>query len=67
MRTSGSKSERLIRQRNQEFQKKVTKRGTIVNSKEKAIESKLPVAPWIVGLFIFVVVGSALLSLVGRG
>ena len=41
--------------------KKITQRGKVVAKQE---ENKPPVGPWLLGLFIFVVCGSAVFQLI---
>eukprot|EP00310_Coccolithus_braarudii_P024044 CAMPEP_0183357322 /NCGR_PEP_ID=MMETSP0164_2-20130417/45909_1 /TAXON_ID=221442 /ORGANISM="Coccolithus pelagicus ssp braarudi, Strain PLY182g" /LENGTH=58 /DNA_ID=CAMNT_0025530911 /DNA_START=15 /DNA_END=187 /DNA_ORIENTATION=+ len=40
---------------------KITKRGNVETRKK---ETKPPVGPWVLGLFLFVVVGSALFQII---
>lgn len=42
---------------------KVTQRGNVPKSK-KVVESKTPVGPWLLALFVFVVVGSAVFQII---
>ena len=42
---------------------KVTQRGNVPKS-SKQVESKTTVGPWLLGLFIFVVIGSAVFQII---
>ncbi|KAI6224291.1 hypothetical protein M3Y99_01412800 [Aphelenchoides fujianensis] len=48
---------------NQQFHKNVTTRGNIPKTL-KPQDSKYPAAPWLIGLFVFVVCGSAIFEIV---
>lgn len=54
-----SKRKRAIEVHN----KKVTQRGNVPKSTKPA-ENKSPVGPWLLGLFIFVVIGSTVFELI---
>ncbi len=43
--------------------KKVTQRGNVPKS-SKQVEAKTPVGPWLLALFVFVVVGSAVFQII---
>jgi hypothetical protein len=43
--------------------KKVTQRGNVPKS-SKQVETKTPVGPWLLALFVFVVVGSAVFQII---
>ncbi|EGT58015.1 hypothetical protein CAEBREN_31401 [Caenorhabditis brenneri] len=49
---------------NKQFSKNVNNRGNVAKSLKPA-EEKYPAAPWLIGLFVFVVCGSAELKLHG--
>jgi len=53
---------RVLRQRSAKFNDDITKRGTVAQSQKK--ESMPPVGPIVLGFFLFVVVGSALLQVI---
>jgi len=53
---------RTLRQRSEKFHENITKRGKIENSGKK--ESGLGVGPVVLGVLLFVVVGSALLQVI---
>ncbi|CAD6193767.1 unnamed protein product [Caenorhabditis auriculariae] len=48
---------------NEQFNKNITQRGKVAKSL-KPSEDKYPVAPWLIGLFVFVVVGSAIFEII---
>jgi hypothetical protein len=48
---------------NEKAQKMVTMRGNVPKSTRQP-EEKYPVAPWLMGLFIFVVCGSAVFQII---
>jgi len=48
---------------NEKAQKLLTMRGNVPKSTRQA-EEKYPVAPWLMGLFIFVVCGSAVFQII---
>ncbi|KJH43436.1 ribosome associated membrane protein RAMP4 [Dictyocaulus viviparus] len=48
---------------NSQFSKNVINRGNVAKSL-KPQEDKYPVAPWLIGLFLFVVCGSAVFEIV---
>jgi len=48
---------------NEKAQKMVTMRGNVPKSTRQA-EEKYPVAPWLMGLFLFVVCGSAVFQII---
>jgi len=48
---------------NDSFSKNVTKRGNVAKTLDPKAD-KYPVGPWLLGLFIFVVCGSALFEIV---
>ncbi|PRP86003.1 hypothetical protein PROFUN_05774 [Planoprotostelium fungivorum] len=50
----------VIQQRIDKFDENVNKRGSVVTAKK---ESKTPVGPLVLGILIFVVIGSALLQI----
>jgi len=52
-----------VKQKNQKFEQNVHKRGLVNADGSKKKESTLPVGPVVLGLFVFVVVGSALLQI----
>ncbi|CAF1289720.1 unnamed protein product [Rotaria sordida] len=54
-----SKRKRAIEVHN----KKVTQRGNVPKS-NKQVESKTPVGPWLLALFVFVVIGSAVFQII---
>ncbi len=54
-----SKRKRAIEVHN----KKVTQRGNVPKS-SKQVEAKTPVGPWLLALFVFVVVGSAVFQII---
>lgn len=56
-------SQRIIGARAQKFNKRIHARGQEIES-AKAKKSQLPVGPVVLGFFLFVVVGSALLQIV---
>jgi len=56
------KGSRMLRQRSAKFHDNITKRGTVTQSQKK--ESMPPVGPIVLGFFLFVVVGSALLQVI---
>jgi len=47
---------------NEKASKNITQRGNVV--KPKAQEEKYPVGPWLLGLFVFVVCGSAIFQII---
>jgi hypothetical protein len=54
-----SKRKRAVETHN----KKVTQRGNVPKS-SKQVETKTPVGPWLLALFVFVVVGSAVFQII---
>jgi hypothetical protein len=54
---------RLMNVANQQFNKNVNQRGNIPKSL-KAQADKYPAAPWLIGLFVFVVCGSAIFEII---
>jgi len=54
-------STRALRQKNEKFHENINKRGNVVVEKKK--DSTPPVGPIVLGFFLFVVVGSALLQM----
>jgi len=50
------------KKRSEQFHKNITKRGSVITSTQKK-ESSLPVGPYVIAFFLFVVVGSALLQI----
>ncbi|CAI7795475.1 unnamed protein product [Closterium sp. NIES-53] len=52
-------SKRLAEKKNSAFHKNITKRGNVPDSVTKRSE-KFPVSVWVLGFFIFVVIGSSL-------
>jgi len=54
-------SQRKIRQQNEKFDNNIEKRGNVLVSSKK---SGLTVGPVVLGVFLFVVVGSALLQII---
>ncbi|KAK5986775.1 Stress-associated endoplasmic reticulum protein 2 [Trichostrongylus colubriformis] len=48
---------------NSQFSKNVTNRGNVAKSL-KPQEDKYPAAPWLIGLFVFVVCGSAIFEII---
>ncbi|KAG2440325.1 hypothetical protein HXX76_004431 [Chlamydomonas incerta] len=55
-------SKRVANAKSGKFHKGVHKRGLVDEAKQKA--SKLPVGPLMLGFFIFVVIGSAVLQII---
>jgi len=55
------KGSRVLRQRSAQFHDNITKRGTVQVQKK---ENMPPVGPIVLGFFLFVVVGSALLQVI---
>jgi len=54
---------RQIKLGNEKASRTITQRGNVTkSSKEK--EQKYPVAPWLLGLFLFVVCGSAIFQII---
>ena len=53
---------RNIRNRNTKFDKNVTKRGNVPRGKVEEHTDEFPVSKWLIGFFIFVVVGSTLVQ-----
>ncbi|VDO82261.1 unnamed protein product [Heligmosomoides polygyrus] len=52
---------------NSQFSKNVVNRGNVAKSLpcfQKPQEDKYPAAPWLIGLFIFVVCGSAIFEII---
>eukprot|EP00850_Spirogloea_muscicola_P005933 SM000027S09714 [mRNA] locus=s27:981976:982527:- [translate_table: standard] len=56
-------SKRLADRKTAKFHKNVFRRGAVPETIQKK-ETKYPVAPWVIGLFVFVVVGSALVQII---
>lgn len=50
-----------MRLQNEQHSKKVTQRGTVKTTKPEGTQS---VGPWLLGLFIFVVCGSAVFQII---
>ncbi|TRY67887.1 hypothetical protein TCAL_15875 [Tigriopus californicus] len=48
---------------NEKASKNITQRGNVIRS-VKQQEEKYPVGPWLLGLFVFVVCGSAIFQLI---
>jgi hypothetical protein len=48
---------------NEVHSSKVTQRGNVPKS-GKQVESKTPVGPWLLALFVFVVIGSAVFQII---
>ncbi|CAP23030.2 Protein CBG01575 [Caenorhabditis briggsae] len=48
---------------NKQFSQNVTQRGNVPKG-NKTAESKLPTSQWLIGLFIFVVCGSAIFEVI---
>ncbi|CAB03157.1 Stress-associated endoplasmic reticulum protein 2 [Caenorhabditis elegans] len=48
---------------NKQFSKNVNNRGNVAKSLKPA-EDKYPAAPWLIGLFVFVVCGSAVFEII---
>jgi hypothetical protein len=55
-------STRALRQKNDKFHDNITKRGNVVVAPKK--DNTPPVGPIVLGFFLFVVVGSALLQMI---
>ncbi|GAB5031664.1 Hypothetical protein NocV09_00602170 [Nannochloropsis oceanica] len=55
---------RATRLRSEKFDKNVTKRGNVPVGKAAKREEAAPVSPLLLGFFIFVVVGSAIFSII---
>jgi hypothetical protein len=53
---------RKLRQRSEQFEKNITKRGQVTITKTK--DSSITVGPVVLAFFLFVVVGSALLQII---
>jgi len=53
---------RRIRQKNDQFDNNIEKRGSVPTSSKK--QSSITVGPVVLGVFLFVVVGSALLQII---
>jgi len=49
---------------NQAFSKNVKQRGNVQKSLTKPQGSGLPAAPWLIGVFVFVVCGSAVFEVI---
>ncbi len=56
-------SKQRMRLANEKASKNVEKRGNVPKS-SKPTDDKYPVAPWLLGLFIFVVYGSAIFQII---
>ncbi|GBG84881.1 hypothetical protein CBR_g39343 [Chara braunii] len=56
-------STRLLSRRSEKFSKNILKRGQVQDSASKKGE-KYPVGPFVLGFFIFVVVGSSLFQII---
>jgi hypothetical protein len=56
-------SKRLADRKSEKFQKNIHKRGSVPESITKKPQ-KYPVAPWVLGLFIFVVIGSSIFQII---
>ncbi|CAI5533941.1 unnamed protein product [Closterium sp. NIES-64] len=56
-------SKRLAEKKNSAFHKNITKRGNVPDSVTKRSE-KFPVSVWVLGFFIFVVIGSSLFQII---
>lgn len=56
-------SSQRMRIANEKASKNVTQRGNVPKT-SKAQDDKYPVGPWLLGLFIFVVCGSAVFQLI---
>jgi len=54
-----------MRKKNEQFAKNIHKRGNVETSLRKK-ESKFPVGPAVLGLFLFIVIGSAIFELFGK-
>ncbi|XP_077987883.1 stress-associated endoplasmic reticulum protein 2-like [Glandiceps talaboti] len=52
-----------MRVASEKYNKNVTQRGNVAKSLKPA-EEKYPVGPWLLGLFLFVVCGSALFQII---
>lgn len=50
---------RQLRKRTQKFDKNITKRGNVVAKKSTDEEEERKLNPWMVGMFVFLVVGSS--------
>eukprot|EP00093_Oithona_nana_P003416 03416.XXX_124639_124226_1 [CDS] Oithona nana genome sequencing. len=55
-------AQQRMRVANEKASKNITQRGNVV--KPKATEEKNPVGPWLLGLFVFVVCGSAVFQII---
>jgi len=49
---------------NEKASKNITNRGNVIKSTQKPPDEKYPVGPWLLGLFVFVVCGSAIFQLI---
>jgi len=49
---------------NDAYSKNVESRGKVAKSLVKSDETKSPAAPWLIGLFVFVVCGSAVFEII---
>jgi len=49
---------------NEKASKNITNRGNVIKSAQKPPDEKYPVGPWLLGLFVFVVCGSAIFQLI---
>ncbi|KAI2803807.1 Stress-associated endoplasmic reticulum protein 2 [Blomia tropicalis] len=58
-----AKTQRM-RVANDKHSKNVLIRGQVPKSQAKDFQDKYPVGPWLLGLFLFVVCGSALLQII---
>jgi len=54
-------STRQVRAKNEKYHENITKRGKVEVAKR---DSQMPVGPVVLGFFLFVVVGSALLQII---
>uniref|UniRef100_A0A4W3I9L2 Stress-associated endoplasmic reticulum protein n=1 Tax=Callorhinchus milii TaxID=7868 RepID=A0A4W3I9L2_CALMI len=52
-----------IRMANEKHSKNITQRGNVPKSSKAAIDEKSSVGPWLLALFIFVVCGSVIKSI----
>jgi len=53
-----------MRLANDAYSKNVSARGNVAKSLVKTEEGKSPAAPWLIGLFVFVVCGSAVFEII---
>lgn len=57
-------SKRVANAKSGKFHQNVHKRGTVEDVKQQKQKNKIPVGPVVLGFFIFVVVGSAILQII---